>query len=183
MFGKFNFIDEYIEAMLRNYTYLNTGLTICYNGQKFQSKNGLLDLLQENMSGEGLYPIIHLKNGDIEVAITHGNQYGEEYYSFVNGQHTTQGGTHLVAFKEALVKTIRDFYKKDFDASDIRTSIIAAISIKVEEPVFESQTKTKLGSKDIGPKGPSVQELHHEFPHHQDWMITCTNMVKQLISC
>jgi topoisomerase-4 subunit B len=137
MFGKFNFIDEYIEAMLRNYTYLNTGLTINYNGQKFQSKNGLLDLLEENMSGEGLYPIIHLLNGDIEVAITHGNQYGEEYYSFVNGQHTTQGGTHQVAFKEALVKTIRDFYKKDFDASDIRTSIIAAISIKVEEPIFE----------------------------------------------
>ena len=163
MFGKFNFIDEYIEAMLRNYTYLNTGLTIAYNGQKFQSKNGLLDLLQENMSGEGLYPIIHMKNGDIEVAITHGNQYGEEYFGFVNGQHTTQGGTHQVAFKEALVKTMRDFYKKDFDASDIRTSIIAAISIKVEEPVFESQTKTKLGSKDIGPGGPSVRNFIMNF--------------------
>ena len=163
MFGKFNFIDEYIEAMLRNYTYLNTGLTILFNGQKFISKNGLHDLLQENMSGEGLYPIIHMINGDIEVAITHGNQYGEEYYSFVNGQHTTQGGTHQVAFKEALVKTIRDFYKKDFDASDIRTSIIAAISIKVEEPVFESQTKTKLGSKDIGPKGPSVRNFIMNF--------------------
>jgi len=163
MFGKFNFMDEYIEAMLRNYTYLNTGLIINYNGQKFQSRNGLLDLLQENMSGEGLYPIIHLQNGDIEVAITHGSQYGEEYYSFVNGQHTTQGGTHLVAFKEALVKTVRDFYKKDFDASDIRTSIIAAISIKVEEPVFESQTKTKLGSKDIGPDGPSVRNFIMNF--------------------
>ncbi len=163
MFGKFSFIDEYIEAMLRNYTYLNTGLTIVYNGQKFMSKNGLHDLLQENMSGEGLYPIIHLKNGDIEVAITHGNQYGEEYFSFVNGQHTTQGGTHQVAFKEALVKTIRDFYKKDFDASDIRSSIIAAISIKVEEPVFESQTKTKLGSKDIGPNGPSVRNFIMNF--------------------
>jgi topoisomerase-4 subunit B len=163
LFGKFNFIDEYIEAMLRNYTYLNTGLTIVFNGQKFISKNGLLDLLQENMSGEGLYPIIHLKNGDIEVAITHGNQYGDEYYGFVNGQHTTQGGTHQVAYKEALVKTIRDFYKKDFDASDIRTSIIAAISIKVEEPVFESQTKTKLGSKDIGPKGPSVRNFIMNF--------------------
>jgi topoisomerase-4 subunit B len=163
MFGKFNFIDEYVEAMLRNYTYLNTGLTIVYNGQKFTSKNGLLDLLEENMSGEGLYPIIHLKNGDIEAAITHGNQYGEEYFSFVNGQHTTQGGTHQVAFKEALVKTIRDFYKKDFDASDIRTSIIAAISIKVEEPVFESQTKTKLGSKDIGPGGPSVRNFIMNF--------------------
>jgi topoisomerase-4 subunit B len=163
MFGKFNFIDEYVEAMLRNYTYLNTGLTILYNGQKFISKNGLHDLLEENMSGEGLYPIIHLKNGDIEVAITHGNQYGEEYFSFVNGQHTTQGGTHQVAFKEALVKTIRDFYKKDFDASDIRTSIIAAISVKVEEPVFESQTKPKLGSRDIGPKGPSVRNFIMNF--------------------
>lgn len=163
MFGKFKFIDEYVEAMLRNYTYLNTGLTILYNGQKFQSKNGLRDLLEENMSGEGLYPIIHLMNGDIEVAITHGNQYGEEYFSFVNGQHTTQGGTHQVAFKEALVKTIRDFFKKDFDASDIRTSIIAAISLKVEEPVFESQTKTKLGSKDMGPKGPSVRNYIMNF--------------------
>jgi topoisomerase-4 subunit B len=163
MFGKFHFIDEYIEAMLRNYTYLNTGLTIVYNEQKFISKNGLHDLLEENMSGEGLYPIIHLKNGDIEVAITHGNQYGEEYFSFVNGQHTTQGGTHQVAFKEALVKTIRDFYKKDFDASDIRSSIIAAISIKVEEPVFESQTKTKLGSRDIGPAGPSVRNFIMNF--------------------
>ncbi len=163
LFGKFNFIDEYVETMLRNYTYLNTGLTIEFNGQKFQSKNGLLDLLEENMSGEGLYPIIHLKNGDIEVAITHGNQYGEEYYGFVNGQHTTQGGTHQVAFKEALIKTVRDFYKKDFDASDIRTSIIAAISVKVEEPVFESQTKTKLGSKDIGPDGPSVRNFIMNF--------------------
>ena len=163
MFGKFNFIDEYVEAMLRNYTYLNTGLTILFNGQKFQSKNGLRDLLEENMSGEGLYPIIHLMNGDIEVAITHGNQYGEEYFSFVNGQHTTQGGTHQIAFKEALVKTIRDFFKKDFDASDIRTSIIAAISLKVEEPVFESQTKTKLGSKDMGPKGPSVRNYIMSF--------------------
>jgi len=163
MFGKFNFMDEYVEAMLRNYTYLNTGLTIIYNGEKFSSKNGLLDLLEENMSVEGLYPIIHLKNGEIEVAITHGRQYGEEYFSFVNGQHTTQGGTHQVAFKEALVKTIRDFFKKDFDASDIRTSIIAAISIKVEEPVFESQTKTKLGSKDIAPGGPSVRNFIMNF--------------------
>jgi topoisomerase-4 subunit B len=163
LFGKFHFIDEYIEAMLRNYTYLNTGLTIVFNGQKFISKNGLRDLLEENMSGEGLYPIIHLKNGDIEVAITHGNQYGEEYYSFVNGQHTTQGGTHQIAYKEALIKTVRDFYKKDFDASDIRTSIIAAISIKVEEPIFESQTKTKLGSKDMGPKGPSVRNFIMNF--------------------
>lgn len=163
MFGKFVYNDEYVEAMLRNYTYLNTGLTIDYNGQKFISKNGLKDLLEENMSGGGLYPIIHLKNGDIEVAITHGNQYGEEYFSFVNGQHTTQGGTHLIAFREALVKTIRDFYKKDYEPSDIRTSIIAAVSIKVEEPVFESQTKTKLGSKDIGPAGPSVRNFIMNF--------------------
>jgi topoisomerase-4 subunit B len=163
MFGKFHFNHEYVEAMLRNYTCLNTGLTILYNGQKYISKNGLRDLLEEKMSGEGLYPIIHLMNGDIEVAVTHGNQYGEEYYSFVNGQHTNQGGTHQVAFKEALVKTIRDFYKKDFDASDIRTSIIAAISVKVEEPVFESQTKSKLGSKDMGPEGPSVRNFIMNF--------------------
>ncbi|MDF1570448.1 MAG: DNA topoisomerase IV subunit B [Bacteroidales bacterium] len=163
MFGTFKFNDEYVETMLRNYTYLNTGLTIVYNGQKFISRNGLKDLLSENMSNEGLYPIIHMQNGDIEVAITHGNQYGEEYYSFVNGQHTTQGGTHLVAFREALVKTIRDFYKKDYDPSDIRTSIIAAVSIKVEEPVFESQTKTKLGSRDIGPDGPSVRNFIMNF--------------------
>ena len=163
LFGKFNFIDEYIETMLRNYTYLNVGLTIVYNGQKFFSKNGLFDLLQENMSGEGLYPIIHLNNTDIEVAITHGSQYGEDYYSFVNGQHTAQGGTHMAAFREALVKTVRDFYKKDFDPSDIRTSIIAAISLKVEEPIFESQTKTKLGSKDMGPEGPSVRNYIMNF--------------------
>ena len=159
MFGKFRFIPEYIETMLKNYVYLNTGLKISYNGTTFISKNGLVDLLNDFMNDEGLYPIIHLKAEDIEIAITHGNQYGEEYYSFVNGQNTTQGGTHLVAFREALVKTIRDFYKKDFDASDIRASIIAAISIKVEEPVFESQTKTKLGSKDIAPGGPSVRNF------------------------
>jgi topoisomerase-4 subunit B len=163
MFGRFRFIDEYIESMIKNYVYLNAGLTISFNGNKFFSKNGLFDLLTENMGGEGLYPIIHLKNGDIEVALTHGEQYGEEYYSFVNGQHTTQGGTHLLAFREALVKTIRDFYKKDFDPSDIRASIIAAISIKVEEPVFESQTKTKLGSKDMGPEGPSVRNFIMNF--------------------
>jgi topoisomerase IV subunit B len=163
IFGKFRFIPEYLERMFRNYVYLNTGLSIIYNGQRFQSKNGLLDLLEENMSSPGLYPIIHLMGPDIEVAITHGNQYGEEYYSFVNGQNTSQGGTHLIAFKEALVKVVRDFYKKDFDASDIRTSVIAAVSIKVEEPVFESQTKTKLGSKDIGPQGPSVRNFIMEF--------------------
>jgi topoisomerase IV subunit B len=163
IFGKFRFIPEYLERMFRNYVYLNTGLTIIYNGKKFHSKNGLLDLLEENMSSPGLYPIIHLKGADIEVAITHGNQYGEEYYSFVNGQNTSQGGTHLVAFKEAIVKVIRDYYKKDFDASDIRSAVIAAVSIKVEEPVFESQTKTKLGSKDVGPDGPTVRNFIMDF--------------------
>jgi len=163
VFGRFNFNFDYVEAMLRNYTYLNAGLAILFNGKKFISKNGLLDLLNENMSQEGLYKIAHFKESDIEIAITHGNQYGEEYYSFVNGQHTTQGGTHLIAFREAIVKTIREFYGKDFEPSDIRTSIIAAISIKVEEPVFESQTKTKLGSKDIGPNGPSVNKFIVDF--------------------
>ncbi len=158
---KYNF--EYIETMCRNYVYLNAGLVLNLNNQKFVSKNGLLDLLAENMSGEGLYPTIHFIDKDIEIALTHGNQYGEEYYSFVNGQHTTQGGTHLVAFKEAIVKTIREFYNKNFEASDIRTSIIAAVSIKVEEPIFESQTKTKLGSKDMEPNGISVRNFIVDF--------------------
>ena len=157
VFKKFRFISDYVENMIKNYTFLNAGLTIEYNGEKFYSKNGLRDLLEENMDHDPIYPIIHLRGEDIEVAITHGNQYGEDYYSFVNGQHTTQGGTHLQAFREVLVKTIRDFYKKDFDPSDIRASIVAAVSIKVEEPVFESQTKTKLGSRDIAPDGPSVR--------------------------
>ncbi|MBN2637305.1 MAG: type IIA DNA topoisomerase subunit B [Prolixibacteraceae bacterium] len=157
IFKKFRFISDYVENMLKNYTFLNAGLTLEYNGVKFHSKNGLRDLLEENMDHDPVYPIIHLRGEDIEVAITHGNQYGEDYYSFVNGQHTTQGGTHLQAFREVLVKTIRDFYKKDFDPSDIRASIVAAVSIKVEEPVFESQTKTKLGSKDIAPDGQSVR--------------------------
>ena len=163
LFGSFRFNSEFIESKLRNYVYLNAGLTIDFNGTKYFSKNGLLDLLKENMNTEGLYPIVHLKGEDIEMAFSHGNQYGEEYYSFVNGQHTSQGGTHLAAFREAMVKTIRDFYQKDFDPSDIRISIIAAISIKVEEPVFESQTKTKLGSKDIGPNGPSVRNFIMDF--------------------
>lgn len=149
--------------MVKNYVFLNTGLTIFFNDHKYYSKRGLYDLLMENMSGEGLYPIIHLKGEDIEMAMTHGRQYGEEYYSFVNGQHTTQGGTHLSAFREAVAKTIRDFYKKDFEISDIRTSIIGAISIKVQEPVFESQTKTKLGSKDIRPDGPTVRNFIMDF--------------------
>lgn len=163
IFGHYHFMEEYIESLLKNYVFLNSGLTINFNGQRFYSKNGLFDLLNENMSSPGLYPIIHLKDEDIEIAFTHGDQYGEEYYSFVNGQHTTQGGTHLVVFKEAIVKTVREFYKKEFDASDIRTSIIGAISIKVEEPVFESQTKTKLGSKDMTPKGPSVRNFIMDF--------------------
>lgn len=157
IFRKYHYINDFVENMIKNYTFLNAGLVIEYNGVKYFSRNGLRDLLEENMDHDPIYPIIHLKGEDIEVAITHGNQYGEDYYSFVNGQHTTQGGTHLAAFREVLVKTIRDFYKKDFDPSDIRASIVAAISIKVEEPVFESQTKTKLGSKDIGPNGPSVR--------------------------
>ncbi len=163
MFGNYFYISEYVDSMIKNYVYLNTGLLINFNGNKFISRNGLADLLNENMSKEGLYPLIHLRGEDIEIAFTHGFQYGEDYYSFVNGQNTTQGGTHLIAFREALVKTIRDFYKKDYDPADIRSSIIAAISIKVEEPIFESQTKTKLGSKDMGPEGPSVRNFITEF--------------------
>ncbi|MCU0472073.1 MAG: type IIA DNA topoisomerase subunit B [Bacteroidales bacterium] len=163
LFGNYFYISEYVDSMLKNYVYLNSGLVINFNGNKFFSRNGLADLLNENMNKEGLYPLIHLRGDDIEVAFTHGVQYGEDYYSFVNGQNTTQGGTHLISFRDALVKTIRDFYKKDYDAADIRSSIIAAISIKVEEPIFESQTKTKLGSKDMGPNGPSVRNFISEF--------------------
>jgi topoisomerase-4 subunit B len=163
MFGTFRFIDDYVESMIKNYLYLNSGLTIKLNGVSYCSKNGLLDLLSENIDSEVLYPVIHLKDTDIEIAITHGNQYGETYYTFVNGQNTVQGGTHLNAFREALVKTIRDFYRKDFDPSDIRASVMTALSIKVEEPVFESQTKTKLGSKDVGPNGPSIRNFIGDF--------------------
>ncbi len=163
LFGNYHYILEYIEALIKNYIYLNAGLTIVLNGEKYQSKNGLLDLLNENMDNEGLYPIIHLRNGDIEMAMTHGNQYTDEYFPFVNGQHTTQGGTHLIVFKEAIVRTVREFYKKDFDPSDIRQSVIVAFSLKIEEPIFESQTKTKLGSKDMGPKGPSVRNYITDF--------------------
>jgi topoisomerase IV subunit B len=158
IFRTYHYISDYVVNMIKNYTFLNSGLIIEYNGEKYYSRNGLRDLLEENLDHEPIYPIIHLKGEDIEVAITHGNQYGEDYYSFVNGQHTSQGGTHLQAFREVLIKTIRDYYKKDFDPSDIRASIVAALSIKVEEPVFESQTKTKLGSKDIAPDGPSVRQ-------------------------
>jgi len=163
IFRNYHYIKDYVSAMMKNYSFLNSGLVIEFNGEKYHSKNGLLDLLNENMDTEPIYPVIHLRGEDIEVAMTHGNQYGEDYYSFVNGQHTSQGGTHLMAFREAIVKTLRDFYKKEFDASDIRASVIAAVSIKVEEPVFESQTKTKLGSKDIGPDGPSVRNFVANF--------------------
>lgn len=163
IFGRFNFQEEYVDTMLRNYTYLNTGLVINFNEKRFVSQNGLIDLLTENMTGEGLYPLIQLKGDDIEIAFTHSNGYGEDYYSFVNGQHTTQGGTHLAAFREAFVTAIRGFYKKDFDASDIRTSIICALSVRIEDPVFESQTKTKLGSKDMAPDGPGVRQYIGDF--------------------
>ncbi len=163
LFGNYHYISDYVESMLRNYVFLNSGLTINFNGNKYFSKNGLLDLLNENMNQPGLYEPIHLKNGDIELAFTHGNHYGEEYYTFVNGQHTSQGGIHLIAFREAFVKTIRDFYKKDFDTADIRASIVVAFSLKIEEPIFESQTKTKLGSKDMSPGGKSVRNFVMEF--------------------
>lgn len=163
IFGKVRFRDDYVEDMLWNYAYLNSGLTIVYNGKKFKSDKGLHDLLENKIDGNPMYPIIHIKDTDVEVAFTHNDSYGEDYYSFVNGQHTTMGGTHLAAFREALVKTIKDFYKKDFDAVDIRTSICAAVSVKVEEPVFESQTKTKLGSQEMGPKGPTVRTFMINF--------------------
>jgi topoisomerase-4 subunit B len=164
IFKNYRYISEFIENQIRNYSYLNAGLTINYNGQKYISKDGLLDLLKAKSNEESIrYPIVHLKGEDIEVALTHDNQYGEEYYSFVNGQHTTQGGTHLAAFREALVKTLREFYKKDFDAADVRASIIAAISVRVQEPVFESQTKTKLGSINMEPDGITVRQFVNDF--------------------
>ncbi|MDR0866701.1 MAG: type IIA DNA topoisomerase subunit B, partial [Candidatus Symbiothrix sp.] len=163
IFKDYHFLDKYVEPLLKNYVFLNSGLTIIYNGKKFFSKNGLEDLLNENMTSEALYPIIHLQGTDIEVAITHAHQYGEEYYSFVNGQYTTQGGTHLSAFKETVGRVIKEYYNKNFEYSDIRMGITAAIAIKVEEPVFESQTKTKLGSKDIGPEGPTVAKFIADF--------------------
>ncbi len=164
MFKHFHFVPEYIENQLWNYCYLNAGLVIYLNEKKFVSKNGLLDLLQHKTNADEIrYPIIHLKGEDIEVAITHENQYGEEYYSFVNGQYTTQGGTHLASFREAYVKTIRDFYKKDYDSSDIRGSICAAVSVRVQEPVFESQTKTKLGSQVIAEDGPTMKNFITDF--------------------
>lgn len=164
IFKKFKFNLEYVKNQIWNYCYLNAGLTIVFNGEKFLSKNGLLDLLERKANAEEIrYPIIHLKGEDIELAITHGNDYGEDLYSFVNGQHTTQGGTHQQAFREAYVKTIRDFYKKDYDVNDIRQSIVAAISVRVVEPVFESQTKTKLGSTTIEPDGQSMKGFIQDF--------------------
>ncbi|MEM9686101.1 MAG: ATP-binding protein, partial [Bacteroidota bacterium] len=165
IFKNYKYRSEYVERMLENYVYLNPGLTIVFNGEKFHSENGLKDLLLNAANPEDmLYPIIHLKGNDIEVALTHARtQYSEEYHSFVNGQHTTQGGTHLSAFREAIVKTVRDFYGKTYEASDIRKSIISAVSVKVMEPVFESQTKTKLGSTDMGGDLPTVRTYINDF--------------------
>ena len=164
IFKNYHFIPEYLENQIWNYAYLNSGLTINYNGKKYFSERGLYDLLSNKVDDESArYPIIHIKGTDVECAITHTGQYGEEYYSFVNGQYTTQGGTHLAAFREAIVKTIREFYKKDFDASDIRQSVVAAIAVRVQEPVFESQTKTKLGSQSIGPDGPTLRTFVNDF--------------------
>lgn len=164
IFKNYHFIPEYLENQMWNYAYLNAGLSIQFNGKKYFSDRGLFDLLSNKVDEESIrYPIIHLKGNDIEVAITHSGSYGEEYYSFVNGQYTTQGGTHLAAFREAIVKTIREFYRKDFDASDIRQSVVAAIAVRVQEPVFESQTKTKLGSHSIGPDGPTLRTFVNDF--------------------
>jgi len=163
LFENYVYNDEYIETMLRNYAYLNTGLTINFNDKKILSKNGLTDLLNENMTAQSLYPIIHLKGEDIEIAFTHSDQYGEEYYSFVNGQHTTQGGTHQSAFREALARTVKEFYSKNMELADIRNGVIAAVSISVEEPIFESQTKTKLGSRDMSKDGVSVNKFISDF--------------------
>jgi topoisomerase IV subunit B len=164
VFKNFHFIPEYLEKQIWNYCFLNAGLRIIFNGKTYVSKNGLLDLLERNTNADELrYPIIHLKGEDIEIALTHNNDYGEDYYSFVNGQHTTQGGTHQQAFREAYIKVIRDFFKKDYDASDIRQSIVAAVSVRVVEPVFESQTKTKLGSINVDEGGPSMRQFMLDF--------------------
>ena len=168
LFENYHFRDEFIETMMRNYAYLNTGLTLVYNGKKYTSKNGLFDLLTDNMTVEPLYPIIHLKGEDIEIALTHTNQSGEEYHSFVNGQHTIQGGTHQVAFREAIARTIKEFFSKNQEYSDIRNGVVGAIAINVSEPVFESQTKVKLGSKDMSPEGGlSVNKFVGDFIKQQ----------------
>ncbi len=163
LFREYRYREEYLIQLVKNYTFLNTGLSIYLNGKKYYSRYGLLDLLKENLTTEPLYPIIHLKGDDIEAVITHTRQFGEEYYSFVNGQHTSQGGTHLTAFREAVSRTIKEFSGKNFEYSDIRSGMVAAISIKVEEPMFESQTKTKLGSRDMGPEGPTVAKFIGDF--------------------
>ncbi len=164
MFQNFHFIPEYLEEKIWNYVFLNSGLTITFNGKKYFSERGLFDLLSKKTSAENLrYPIIHLKGQDIEISLTHNNQYGEEYYSFVNGQYTTQGGTHLAAFRESYVKTVREFFGKNYDATDIRASVVSAISVRVMEPVFESQTKTKLGSQAVGPDGPTMRSFVNDF--------------------
>jgi topoisomerase-4 subunit B len=164
IFKHYRYIPEFLENQMWNYAYLNSGLTLSFNGKKYHSENGLLDLIRSKTDEENLrYPIIHLRGNDIEVAITHNDAYGEEYYSYVNGQFTTQGGTHLAAFREAIVKTIRDFYKKDYDAADIRASVVAAVSVRVQEPVFESQTKTKLGSQNVALDGPTMRSFVNDF--------------------
>jgi topoisomerase-4 subunit B len=168
LFGEdFRFLAEHIEDLLWKYAFLNRGLTLVFNGKPFRSEHGLKDLLEKNLSGEILYPIIHLEGEDIEIAFTHGAHYGEEYYSFVNGQHTTMGGTHQQAFREAVVEVLRNFYKKDYDAADVRQAIVAAISVRVIEPVFESQTKTRLGSTDLGPGGPPIRQFIGTFVQQQ----------------
>ncbi len=163
LFKGYNFHDDIVEVMLRNYTYLNSGLTIMYNGRRIKSRNGLEDLLNDNMTNDGLYPIIHIVGEDIEIAFTHANQYGEEYHSFVNGQHTTQGGTHQSAFKEHIAKTIKEFFNKNYEYTDIRNGIVAAIALNVNEPVFESQTKIKLGSTQMSPDGESINKFVGDF--------------------
>lgn len=163
IFRDYEFREEFVLTLLKNYTFLNTGLAIVFNGKRYVSRHGLIDLLRENMTQEPLYPIIHLVGTDIEVALTHVNQYGEEYYSFVNGQHTTQGGTHLSAFKEAVSRTLKEYFNKNFEYSDIRNGMVAAVAVKVEEPVFESQTKTRLGSREMGPDGPTVAKFIGDF--------------------
>jgi topoisomerase IV subunit B len=173
LFGKdFKYRTEFIEEMLWNYAFLNRGLTLTFNGKAYKSERGLADLLERRLTGEPLYPLAHLEAEDIEVAITHGGHYGEEYYSFVNGQHTTMGGTHLAAFREGVVATVRNFFKKDYEAADIRQSIVAAVSVRVQEPVFESQTKTKLGSSELGPKGPTIRQFVTSFlaQHLDNWL-------------
>jgi len=185
IFKKFNFINDYVETQILHYVYLNSGLSIYYNKRKFYSENGLKDLLVNYTENQKIsYPIIHLKDNDIEAAISHGYQYGEEYYSFVNGQNTTSGGTHLAAFREAIVKTVRDYYKKDFDASDIRASIIASISIRIQNPIFESQTKTKLGSTDINEEGLTVRIFINDFikKHLDNYLHKNTDVSDELLN-